>query len=305
MLTEELLSFLGRIYDESDLNRLHEDYGGDKIFSYPLIGVAAGNDPIFQTFKEVVGKGHLTPFEMWNINSLKSIKASYLRVVSIIFPYGNKIRDESHNIIKLKHVTLPAEVYSIGRNYANDFKKQVLRKSVDFIHSRGFEIVAPMITDSFTVLTNQELHSNWSERHIAFAAGLGTFSHHDGLITEVGCNIRLASFITNAPFTITTRIHEDPYGNCLYRAKGICRECERRCPANAITENGHDKNLCYYYGRKIARKMLIRIGDILKPHVRRVDGKLRDPSYPVGCAFCQFGVPCMDKNPMRGESRDL
>jgi hypothetical protein len=47
--------------------------------------------------------------------------------------------------------------------------------------------------------------------------------------------------------------------------------------------------------------MLERIGNILKPHIRRVNWVLRPESYPVGCAFCQFDVPCMDKNP-RGKA---
>jgi hypothetical protein len=43
--------------------------------------------------------------------------------------------------------------------------------------------------------------------------------------------------------------------------------------------------------------MLNRIGTILKTQNRRVNWKIRPASFPVGCAFCQFGVPCMDRNP--------
>jgi len=47
--------------------------------------------------------------------------------------------------------------------------------------------------------------------------------------------------------------------------------------------------------------MKIRHESLLKPTIRRVNGELRPPIYPVGCAFCQFGVPCMDKNPTSNE----
>ena len=285
-------------FESSELNRLHKNYGGGRIFSDPIIGIARGNDPIFQKFKEVVGQEHLTPLELWLTEGQKNLSPSILRIISIVFPFIKKIRDESKNIIKLSRVLLPAEIYSVGRNYANAFKQETCRKVIEFFGQRGYSAIAGMNSKSFSILVKERFYSTWSERHIAFAAGLGTFSLHEGLITDVGCNIRLASVITDAPLEISPRKSDNPYGNCLYYAKGTCRECEEKCPGNAITENGHDKNECYNYGQKVARKMIARLKPILKSHSRRVNRKLRPPTYPVGCAFCQFGVPCMDKNPM-------
>lgn len=299
----QLLHFLIEYFEYNELNRLHENYGGGKIFSSPLIGVASGNDPIFQKFKEVVGPEHLTPIELWLACGQKDIPSLQLRVISIVFPFVKKIRDESENPIVLSKVILPAEIYSVGRNYANPFKKETCRQIIKFFKKKGFNAVAGMLSEAFTIIAKGNFYSNWSERHIAFAAGLGTFSLHEGLITEVGCNIRLASVVTNAPLEITNRKSDDPYANCLYYRNGNCKECVKKCPAKAITEKGHDKIECYNYGQKVARKMISRIGQILKPHIRRVNGKLRTPSFPVGCALCQFGVPCMDKNPMASEEK--
>ena len=296
-MIDELYKYLTSFFETSEFNRLHENYGGGKIFSNPKIGAANGDDPIFQKFKEVVGPEHLTPLELWLAEGQESLKASNLRVISIVFPFIDKIRKESKNVKELLRVTLPAEIYSVGRNYANAFKKETCRKIIDFFKKKGYGAVAGMLSDSFTLIAKGGFRSTWSERHIAFATGLGTFSLHEGLITEVGCNIRLASVVTDAPLKITPRKSDNPYGNCLYYSKGTCRKCEERCPGNAIDENGHNKVKCYEYGRKVARKVVVRIGTILKPHIRRVDGKLRPATFPVGCAFCQFGVPCMDKNP--------
>jgi hypothetical protein len=47
--------------------------------------------------------------------------------------------------------------------------------------------------------------------------------------------------------------------------------------------------------------MNARLGSILKPHWRCVRGELKEQKPPVGCAFCQYDVPCMDKNPMVNE----
>ena len=199
---------------------------------------------------------------------------------------------------KFLRVTLPAEIYCIGRNYANAFKEDTCRQVIEYLKKKNYKTIAGMLSDSFSILVKEKFYSTWSERHIAFATGLGTFSLHEGLITEIGCNIRLASVVTNAPLEITPRKSENPYGNCLYYSKGTCRKCEERCPANAIDANGHNKIKCHEYGQRIARKMLTRIGPILNPHNRRVNWKIRFASFPVGCAFCQFEVPCMDKNPI-------
>ncbi len=142
-----------------------------------------------------------------------------------------------------------------------------------------------------------EFYSVWSERHIAFAGGLGTFSLHEGLITEAGCNVRFGSVVTDAPMDATGRMSDEPYANCLHYTTGECRDCARRCPGDAIDEGGHDKIKCREYGQIVAKEMTERLRSFLKPREQR-PGSNRGVSYAVGCAFCQFGVPCMDRNPM-------
>ncbi len=299
-MNAELVQFLIDLFEESTLNRLPSKYGGTRIFSSPLIGVAQGDDPIFQKYKEIIAKEHLTPLELWLSEGFESLPPSNLRIISIVFPFSEKIREQSKNISKDSQITLPAEIYCVGRNYANYFKKEICRNIIEFFKLKGYMSRAAMLSESFSIIRPEKeiVYSTWSERHIAFAAGLGTFSLHEGLITEIGCNIRLASVVTNAPLDITPRKDESPYANCLYYSKGTCRKCEERCPAHAIDENGHNKLKCHEYNRKIAKIIFARIGSILKPINRRINWTLRPESYPVGCAFCQFDVPCMDKNPI-------
>ncbi|MFX1278468.1 MAG: hypothetical protein ACFFA3_03575 [Promethearchaeota archaeon] len=288
-----VLEFLIDLFSKNKLNRLPESYGGDRIFSNPIIGVAQGDDSIFKKYKEIISPKHLTPEEVWKAAKLSNIEDSNLRILSIVCPFSNQIRSES-----IKARIMPAEIYSIGRNYANEFKIEVMKQTIEFFRKQGFRATAGMLSDKFIIYPG--FFSSWSERHIAFAAGLGTFSLHEGLISEVGCNIRLCSVITDAPLRVTSRRSDDPYANCLYYTNGTCRECEKKCPADAINENGHDKKKCRIYGRKIEAEMTKRLAPILKPHLRRIQGKMVQ-SYPVGCAFCQFGVPCMDKNPIKAE----
>ena len=297
-MKKELELFLRDFFASSELNRLHENYGGGRIFSDPLVGVASGADPIYQKYKEVVGPEHYMPLEFWLVEGKEPLPASKLRIISIAFPFVDKIRKESKNTIDLKRLKLPAEIYSVGRNYANAFKQETCRKVIKFLENKGYNGIAGLISKNFTILTKGTFYSNWSERHSAFAAGLGTFSLHEALITEVGCNVRFGSVVTDAPLEITPRKSDDPYANCLFFSKGTCKKCVENCPAGAISEKGHDKNECYFYGRKIERKVNLRIGSILKPHYRFINGEWLEQAPPVGCAFCQFDVPCMDKNPM-------
>ena len=299
-MNEEFEQFLNQEFSRNKLNRLHKNYGGGKFFSTPYIGVSSGDDPLYQKYKEVVGPEHYTPAELWLADGLPNEErlASKLRVVSIVCPFVDEIRIASKTAKKI-----PAEIYSVSRNYANPFMLDLLRKIIKYIQDLGYNATAGMLSENFSIFTKGRFYSNFSERHAAFAAGLGTFSLHEGFITEVGCNVRFTSFITDAPFEVTPRSHENPYGNCLYYSEGTCRKCEERCPGDAITKNGHDKNKCFYYGQKVARKLRDRIGPILKPSSRRINQIVRPNWFPVGCAFCQFDVPCMDKNPTAGKQK--
>jgi len=123
--------------------------------------------------------------------------------------------------------------------------------------------------------------SNWSERHVAHACGLGTFGLSDGLITPVGKAMRCGSVVTDMPLTPTPRSYKSHTEYCLFHSYGTCRECIERCPAGAITEAGHDKEICrkYAYGK-----------------IKETVG----PTYGVvttGCGLCQTGVACEGRIP--------
>ncbi|MCP4749784.1 MAG: epoxyqueuosine reductase [Proteobacteria bacterium] len=289
MLNNSAYQFISELFPLNELNFLPEHYGGDRIFEAPLLGVSRGDDPIIQKFKEVVGPEHLTPLEMWTASGLVGDMdlAPRLRILSIVFPYSKRIREEGK-----KAKRMPADAYTLGRNFANPFITDVQNRTVQFFRDRGFRALAPWQSPVFQLHQRVEsgkfTYANWSERHMAFAAGLGTFSLQEALITELGCNVRLSSVITTAPLEVTPRKNDDPYANCLYYARGICRSCEKRCPAEgAITkEGGHDKVNCWKYGHgPVKKEMTEKLKDYLKPRIDIVDGEQRR-IYNVGCALC-------------------
>ncbi len=300
MKNEKVYDFIKKNFKDNKLNRLPEDYGGGPLFSEPLIGVAKGDDPIFRRYKEIISENHLTPAEMWVAHGLpeRDGLSTNLRIISIVFPFDDLIREKS-----LHKKEMPSEIYCVARNYANAFIPDILKKTINFLENEGYKGTSRIDSEVFNITIQRKypyLFSNWSERHIAFAAGLGTFSLHEGLITEKGCNIRLGSIVTNAPLQITPRRSDDPYANCLFYVKGTCKKCIERCPAGALSEDGHDKWKCTKYEQMVAEKMHKKLGEILIPHWRRINGVYKEQRHPpVGCAFCQFNVPCMDKNPVK------
>ena len=124
------------------------------------------------------------------------------------------------------------------------------------------------------ILTNESI-SNWSERHTAFISGLGTFGLCDGLISPKGKAARYGSVIANIPLTATPR----PYGkyNEYCMAENGCTACITRCPAGAISKEGHDKLKCILYHMNVIKPICHDRCDY--------DG------YAV-CGLCQTGVPC-------------
>ena len=90
--------------------------------------------------------------------------------------------------------------------------------------------------------------SNWSERHVAYACGLGAFGLSDGLITPKGKAIRLGSVVTNLPLRASKKgfIHIIT-PTVFITSYGTCKVCAKRCPAGAITAKGHDKDKCGEY----------------------------------------------------------
>jgi epoxyqueuosine reductase len=315
-----VLEFLENLFQSSELNRLPAQYGGHRIFEAPTIGVSAGNDPIIGKFKQVITPAHLTPAEMWSKSAstrrgfrefqplgrplpnagtwtdLADLSAR-LKVLSIVFPYTRSILMDGSRSTRRTPLT------GLALNLAHAFHTEVYEKTARFFVENGHRVMVPQHSRFHSVLlrpSNPHVVSVWSERHYAFAAGLGTFGLAEHLITEHGCNVRLASFITDAPLDVTPRASDDPFANCLYYSRGTCAKCVARCPNGALTKGVHRKLLCEVIRQRESARVRAEIKPFLKSIKRRF---LYVPveERPIGCALCQYDVPCMDKNPKAGQ----
>lgn len=155
---------------------------------------------------------------------------------------------------------------------------------VVMLKENGIDAVAPMTSPQFSWRDSEKFvkMSNWSERHTAHISGLGTFGLCDGLISPKGKAARYGSVILAARLDPTERTYTKYNEHCL--ADEGCTACIRRCPAGAITPQGHDKVKCMAYHK-----------DFIAPICRE---RYDYDGYAV-CGLCQTGVPCEQGIPQR------
>lgn len=265
------------------LNRLSRLDGGP-IFEHPLVGVADGDDPLFLEYKTIIGDFHLMPREVLERALVESPGAAHasldeIRVVGWILPIAEATRAGNRD-----QVDRPSLAWGHTRTYGEHFNEALRRHVVAVLRGAGYLAAAPAVEPYFRILNEGPASppaSVWSERHVMYAAGLGTFGLSDGFITPRGMAMRCGSVVTNLPLEVTPRRYTNHTANCLHLSAGTCGQCVERCPAGAITrEGGHDKATCQAYSYGTLRPLLGEYG---------LDG---EPGAAVGCGLCQTGVPC-------------
>jgi len=248
------------------------------IFDRPVVHYADGDDPIFAEYRTVIAPTHLTPREALAKALDKSTDdiPSPLSVISWVLPVTAGTRRSNR-----RQTGTPSRLWALTRWYGEKFNDALRQHVVEILTGMGYMAAAPMLQPYFKIERNQKgPYSNWSERHIAYAAGLGTFSLSDGFITERGIAHRCGSVVTDLVLLPSPRTAENHYSNCLYYVDVSCKSCIRRCPAGAITENGHDKVKCNAYIRN-------ELAYLLKEY----------DVGTTGCGLCQTKVPCEFRNP--------
>ena len=286
--TPEGLTRAARTFmEESGLNRIpaelavSPDCAGVQIYEEPLVGIAAADDPLFTgEFKEpqVIGEHFRTP-EEWVPGAAS--------VISLFFPFTEAVRvsNRTRNDMPYDPTITNQRCSALWLHARIEGQKLVAMLCLhlcELLQEAGFWAVAPSLSPEFRMAS--PFNSNWSERHVAFAAGLGTFGLSKGIITAKGMAGRLGSVVTDAPMAPTPRPYTSPFEYCA-----MCGACARRCPAGAIDASrgcalGKDQLVCGPYVK----------GSYLAPH--GPEGIVR-----YGCGKCQVGVPCEHGIPKRRE----
>ena len=271
-LNEYIRSSPGNLLAPEDA--ITPDLAGMPFFAEPLVGVARADDPLFSDLRRpgVIGPWFRLP-EEW----LPGARS----VISVFFPYSDQVKARED-----PRCAEPTPAWLNARIEGERFVNQVTFHLRDRLREEGFHAVIPTADkEEFWSVwapgTNPEkmsdpavgFTSTWSERHVGFVCGLGTFGLSAGLITSKGVCGRLRSVVTDAVFEPTKRPYREVYEYCTH-----CNQCVRNCPVGAIDPaTGKCHAIC---GERInASKVLYA------------------PRY--GCAKCQIGVPCMSGIPQK------
>lgn len=251
-----------------------KDEEGITLFEPPLVGFADARDPLFETYKgiDVVGPWFMTPKE-WMPSSET--------VISLFFPFTEAVRASN-----LNRAGTPSNAWLHGRVEGQQYINACMKSLRDALISAGYDACVPFTDSRFKairggaaetkyddLIDDKTYSSNWSERHAAYAAGLGTFGLSKCLITEKGTAGRFASILVSAHFKPDVRKYTGMYDYCLN-----CGKCASNCPIGAIDpERGKRKDVCSDYMKRI------------KP--------LTYPRH--GCGLCYVGVPCETRIPAK------
>ncbi|UCD08272.1 MAG: hypothetical protein JSU79_07910 [Dehalococcoidales bacterium] len=279
-----IISEINEFMRSSPLNRMPGD-NGVRIFSKPLVRFTGGDDRFFDELKSIISPEHLTPREILGLTYQKKPDElpDKIAVISWILPIMETTRRSNRN-----ETTGPSRFWSHTRWFGEKFNNALREYVTDILTEMGYLAVAPALQPYFKMNSNENgLYTNWSERHIAFAAGHGTFGLSDGFISDKGIAHRCGSVVTDMPLPVSPRTAEGPYDNCLFYFDGSCKVCASRCPAGAITSKGHDKNRCSDY--------LYNLGYSPREFEKGYDLN----TSVAGCGLCQTKTPCEYRIPLK------
>lgn len=257
----------------SEADALRPDLVGLRLFERPTLRFGAADDPLFESLKRegVVGPWHLSPSE-W----LPGARS----VVSIFFPYTEAVRASVKPTIDVSPEWLHGRIE--GQAMIEALGADIMRELGEHTDVRA---VVPQLDERYDVMRAgrgiaeyengdpETYGANWSERHVAYVCGHGTFGLSKCLITERGTSGRFLSVITDVDVEPDVRAYSGVYDYCTK-----CGACAARCPAGAISiERGKSHVLCS----------------------ARLDGTRRRYAPRYGCGCCQTSVPCSVGVPSR------
>lgn len=274
MNKQEIMQKAAEFIDASEKNVIQKEFAiseniaGIRMYEKPLFSFGSAQDPLFNEFKktEAIGAHFVSPAE-W----LSGAKT----VISLFLPFTKEVKSSNR-----AHALHPSPEWLHARIEGQAFINDFLRYLQNVLIESGYRAVVPSLDQRFWAKVGMKemidhkdpspgqsvFTSNWSERHVAWLCGLGTFGLSKGLITKKGVAGRLGSIIADMQLEPDNRDYTGLYDYCTF-----CGACILKCPAHAISmEKGKEHPLCCDY--------LDQMEEMFSPR--------------YGCGKCQTGVPC-------------
>jgi epoxyqueuosine reductase QueG len=252
-MQEKLIHLIESIvHNYAEINHCQSDWGP------PLIGFAQAEDPLFAQLRQVVSPTHALPRDL--LAEARTVLVYYL-------PFLPDIARSN------KQGKLASLQWSLAYVESNRLILDINRIVKQELNKYGYNSTLLPATHNFDA---KQLISDWSHRHVAYIAGLGTFGINNMLITDQGCTGRLGSIIMDIELVPTPR---PDYEYCLYKYDGSCQLCIERCPHQALSLDHFDRHRCY---------------DILLYN----DSFYPDDMTADACGKCCVALPCSFINPV-------
>ena len=229
----------------------------------PLVGFADAGDPLFGELKTAVRPSHGLP---------EDLLPGARTVIAYFLPFDPSIPRSNHR------GTFSSEAWAVAYIETNRLIAVINERLNELLEHKGFRGTRLPATHNFD---EEQLMSDWSHKHVAHIAGIGSFGRHHMLITDKGCCGRLGSVVTDAVIASTPRSQQE---RCLFKFDGSCRKCEQRCPKKALGEDPFRRHACYD-----------RLLENARLHERH---GLADV-----CGKCAAIVPCSFTDPVKRASR--
>jgi epoxyqueuosine reductase QueG len=215
-LTGEIASYVKKYQEREDV---HTEWGE------PLVGFADACSPYIQKLPEIVSKTHALPQDVMEDASI---------VLVYYVPFTRELARTNRTGT---HLSSPE--WARAYEETNAMFGQMNSHLIEIIEDGGYKAA---IAPQSAVFDREKLISDWSFRHFARAAGLGTFGINNMLITKKGCCGRYNTIVTNLDVEPDSPVEEE---YCLYKKNGSCGICMKNCPAGALKPDSFDRNLCY------------------------------------------------------------
>lgn len=138
----------------------------------PIVAFADVEDPEFEKIKNMTHENHMLPKE-W----MKDGKT----VVSFFIPFAKEMVQVN------KKAEYVAREWAVAYIETNNVIKEICSTMAEKLKKYDIDVVWQLPAESYD---GEKLMSYWSQRHIAYIAGIGTFGMNNMLITAKGCSGR-------------------------------------------------------------------------------------------------------------------
>lgn len=191
-LKKEIIAYITEFFRE-----FPEKEKVPNVWNTPIVEFADAMDPYIQNLPKLISPSHGLPQQV--MEEAKTVLVYYAPFLKEVSASGRDATSYSAPYLEQAYQKTDVLFEKLNKELKEKLKKYGYRG----------------VTDSeMNKYDEQKLISNWSFRHFAYAAGIGTFGLNNMLITRKGCCGRYNIMITNLDVE-ADRHREEEY--CLYK----------------------------------------------------------------------------------------